>query len=895
MRVLRVLRLRARSLFRREAVDDELERELRLHFDQLVREQKEAGASEPDARRAARHAFGSPAATQEACRDTRRIGLIDDLLKDVRYASRLLARSPAFTLTAVLSLALGIGANTAIFSLIDTVLLRSLPVNHPEELVFIETVGTEDPARPGSRGATSGAPPYPCFERLRRETSSFGGTAAFATDDLRLQVDGRVEQVFGQVASGNYFDLLGLKPAFGRLFSMDDERLDPPVAVISYGYWQRRFGGDPAAIGRTISFRDRAFTIIGVTPRDFWGLQPGRRIDVTMPITQERNLLTSTGAWWFDAVARVRTGVTVARATSEADAVFQSFMRDYAKPGEFRAKYFDHLELLPASGGLDSLRLRFSGPLQALLLVSGLVLLIACANVATLLLARGAARSRELAIRIATGAGPGRLVRQLITETMLIFAAGSAASWFVAHAAIRGLTAFFAIGRNPVVLDVRYDWRLVVFTGLLTLVAGLVTGLWPAIRAIRADPNGAMKDGDAHAHGSRHGAAAGRLLVAGQAGLAVVLLVCASMFVKTMMHLRAVDLGFRPNHVLTMSLDPIVPGGAPQDWRQQFWERVLERVRRLPGVDEASLSVLTPLSGRDTGKLVTAPGLRAGGKSDRVIHVNHVSEDYFATFGIPLLEGRRFTVRDSANAPRVAIINEATARTWFHGRSALGQTLDFGDSSMHEIVGVARDAKHLSVREPAPRFAYIPLRQPADSLTRITLAVSSAQPVPSLARAVTREVQTVYANTLVSDVVSVEEQIDATLVSERLLSTLGSWFGALALTLAAIGLYGILSQAISRRRVEIGVRMALGASPRRIAASVFGAALLPVAGGIVAGVPAAIAAARLTRAVLFGVSPVDPSNYLFAAAILTTTAIVAAVVPARRACTIDLSETLRRE
>ncbi len=896
MRLLRRLRLRLRSIFRATAVDEELDRELTLHFEQLVREQMDAGLCEADARRAARHAFGSPVAAQEACRDTRGVGVIEDLVTDVRYTLRLLARSPAFALTAILSLALGIGANTAIFSLVDTVLLRALPVRHPEQLLFIETVGSDGPSHVGTqRGSANGAPPYPCFERLRRETSAFAGMAAFAADELRLQVDGRIEQVFGQVASGNYFEVLGLKPAAGRLLSLDDERLDPPVAVISYGYWQRRFGGDLGAIGKTITFRDRTFTIVGVSPRDFWGLQPGRQLDITIPITQERRMVNSTSAWWLEAVARLRGDATVERAASEANTVFQSFMREYGKPGEFPTKYLDHIELLPAARGLDTLRLRFSRPLQMLLLVSGIVLLIACANTAMLLQARGAARARELAIRVATGAGPGRLLRQMLTETMLLFVLGAAAGMLVAHVAAAGLTAFFAIGRNPILLDVRYDWRLAAYTGAITLGAGLLTGLWPALRALRADPHAAIRDGDVRTGGSRRGAAIGRLLVAAQAGLSIVLLVAASIFVRSMINLRAVDLGFEPSGTLTMSLDPVLGIHPGEAWRPQFWKQVLDRVRNLPAVSSASLSVLTPLSGRDTARLATPSGFRSARESERLIHVNHVSEDYFGTFGMRILEGRTFTHRDGPRAPPVAIINEAAARAWFGGRSAIGQTIDFGDSAVYEVIGVVHDTKHMSVREPAPRFAFIPLWQPLDVITRITLAVSSNEPTPTLARAVTRQAQRVYSDTLVSDVISVEEQVDATLVSERLLSALAGWFGALALALAAIGLYGILSQAIARRRVEIGVRMALGASPRRIASGVFGLALLPVAAGVMVGLPIAIAVARLARALLFGVSPVDPSSYLLAAAALAATATAAAWLPARRACTIDLAETLRRE
>jgi predicted permease len=549
--------LRLRSVFRRDRVDDELERELALHFEQLVREQMDAGLPEAEARRRARLAFGSPEAVTEGCRDARRFRRLEIVARDVRYALRLLARAPGFTATALISLALGIGVNTAVFSVVDAVLVRSLPVDRPHDLVFVQAAGTAGP---------SGAPPYPCFERFRAETTAFAGMAAFASDDLRIVIDGAVEQAFGQVASGNYFEVLGVKPALGRVFTAADEALDPAVAVVGYAYAQRRFGGAARAIGRTIAFRDRVFTIVGVTPPEFWGLQPGRQVDVTIPITQDRAAMADPGNWWFDAVARLRAGVPVREATTQANTVFQSFMRNEqrARPlgergdGDVTKKYFDHIELRPAAQGLERLRDRYSMSLYALTVVSALVLLIACTNLGSLLLVRGAARRHEFAIRLATGAGAGRLFSQLLTETLVLFAIAASIAPLVAQLATRALTGFFAIGRNPVVLDIRYDWRLIAFAVVVTLAAGVLTGVWPAIRAIRTDPQPAVKDGDHRVTGGKFGLAA-RMLVAGQVALAVVLLVAASLFVRTILNLRAVDLGFHPAGVLTMSIDPILP------------------------------------------------------------------------------------------------------------------------------------------------------------------------------------------------------------------------------------------------------------------------------------------------------------------------------------------------
>ncbi len=891
MRQLRLLRHRLRSLFHRDAVEDELARELSLHLEALTREQMAAGLDEVEARRAAASAFGRCDLVAEQCRDTRGVGLIDDLFKDARYALRLLSRSPGFAVTAILSLALGIGANTAIFSLVDAVLLRSLPVTRPEELVFLTVAGTE---------GRTGAPPYPCFERVRSEAPAFAGMAAFAADELRVEIDGAVEQVFGQVASGNYFDLLGVRPIAGRVMTLADETLDPAVAVVGYGFAERRFGRAAAAIGRTIVFKHRAFTIVGVTSPEFWGLQPGREVDVTFPITHDRTALLDSGAWWFDAIGRLRSGKTSEEARSQADTVFRSFMRDQGGSTETRKKYFDHVELAPASRGLDRLRARYSTPLYALSLVAVMVLLIACANTGCLLLVRGAARAREFAIRLATGASGQRLLRQLLTETLTIFALGAAAGVLVAHAAIQALLAFFAIGRNPVVPDVRYDWRLAAFAAAVTLIAALLTGLWPALRALRSQPQPVMKETDGRIGGAGRTGRAARALVAGQVALSLVLLVGAALFARTMVNLRAIDLGFTADSVLTMSVMPELEA------REPFWTQLLERIRAVPGVHSASLSVLTPLSGRDTGRDITVPGFEFRQDEDRMVHVNHVTEDFFRTFGMQLLAGRAFTSQDKAGGVAVAIVNEATVRAYFSGGSngaqgsmpvcgAIGATLRFGDARAYQVVGIVRDFKHMSLRENAPRFVFVPLWQPLDHPARMTLAIASDQPAPLLLRAVTREVHTLHANTLVSDVVGIQDQIDATLVSERLLSILATAFATLALGLAAIGLYGVLSYSVARRRAEFGIRLALGSQRRRIVWDVIRGVIVQVGVGVVIGLPAALASARAAEGLLFGVGPAAVTIYVTCASTLIAVAAIASWLPAWRACSTDPSEVLRCE
>jgi predicted permease len=869
MRRLRVLGLRLRSLLRRRAVENELERELAFHLEQLTREGLARGLSEAEARRAARRAFGALDLAREGCRDARRMGWLEDLAKDVRYGFRLLARSPAFTITAVVSLALGIGANIAIFSVVEAVLLRSLSVEHPRELVFVRGAGA------AGRGLS-----YRGFERLRAQASAFAGVAAMATDELRLEVDGAPEQVLGQVVSGGYFDTLGVKAAAGRLMTAADESLDPPVAVIGHGYWQRRFGGDRAAIGRTIFFSGRAYTIVGVTTAAFWGLHPGRQVEVFFPITGQGSALADPSGRWMEVVARLRPGTGVEEATAQASTIFRSFVGEQA-PGMAAPA---NLALVPAARGTERLRARFAQPLYLLALAAGTVLLIACANLGNLLLARGAARRRELAIRRATGAGAGRLLRQLLTETLLLFLLGGAAGLLLAHLAIQGLVGFFAGGRTPILLDVRHDWRLLLFAAGLTLAAGVITAWWPALRALRTDPQATMRSGGGTAAGS------GRLLVTGQVALSLVLLTGAAIFGRTMINLRAADLGFGGQRVLTMSLDVVGPG---QQARQPLWRQILERVRALPGVRAASLSVLTPLSGRNTGAVVAVPGFQPLGEAERLARLNHVSEDYFRTFGIELRRGRAFTTGDSQATSAVAILNEAAAVAYFGGREAIGETLVLGQERRYRVVGIVRNHKHLSVREPTPRQVFIPLWQPFDPISRITLAVASDQPPAALARAVAEQVRALQASTLVSDVIGMDAQIDATLLSERLLSTLATTFGALALILTAVGLFGVLSYAVARRRAELAIRMALGAPPTRIASDVLRQGLVQVGSGVLLGLPFALVLARAAEGSLFGVTAADPTSYALSAAVLLVVAALAAWLPAHRAGSIDPASTLR--
>jgi predicted permease len=883
-----VVRARFRSFWRRLRHRGQFERqvseEIAFHLEARAADlAARHGLSRDQALRRARLEFGSVGKYHEEVRASVGLRYIDELRSDLRYAARSLRQTPAFSIVAIFTLAFGVGANTAIFSLVDAVLLQTLPVERPHELVLLQS------ARPN---AAPGTPPYPWFERLRAGTDAFSGMAAFAGDELRVVVDGRVEQVFGQIASGSYFDVLGLRPAAGRLLTTDDERLDPPVAVLGYDYWQRRFNGDRSAIGRTMAFGNRVFSIVGVAPAGFHGLTPGRRVDVTLPIT-ESAAVTDIARWgWFDGVARLRSGISHEQATAQADAVLQSFLGDHPESTVLRRE--DRAVLPDASRGGNNLRNRFSTPLYLLMLAAGIVLLVACVNLANLLLARGAARAREFAIRLAIGSSPGRLFRQLITETLVLFLMGTAAGLLIADAIVGWLTGFFAIGRNPILLDVPFDWRRAAFAAALALSAGLSTALWPAWRAVRTHPVAAIKEGDVRLAGSRRLAVWSRLTVTAQVALSLVLLVASLMFVETLAGLRRVDLGFNGTRVLTMSLTPAFGGGTAPQARPLFFTRVLEAVRASDGVRAASLSVLTPLSGRDTGRGVAVAGFEPRSERDRMIRLNHVSEDYFRTFGIDLVAGRPFSARDGGGATKVAVVNEAAVRFYFAGRSPVGETLRFGDS-VYQVVGVVRDHKHRNLREVVPPFAYVPIWQPLDPMARITLAVSSDLPTATMARTVRAAVQAIHPDTLVSDVIDVQEQIAATLIGERLVSALATGFAALALLLAGIGLYGVLTCSVARRRAEFGIRLALGAPRARVAAGAVGDVMRQVAAGVAIGLPAALVTTRAAESLLFGVTAADPANYLIGAVVLLLVAGVASWLPARRASRVDPMVALRYE
>ena len=879
---------RVLGLMRRRQPDRDLEAEIAAHIDMAVEDNLRSGMGAEEARRAAMIRFGSRDCAKEEVRDQRGLQLLESFFKDVRYALRGMHRSPGFTAVVVLTLALGIGANTAIFSLVEAVMLRDLPVRDPQRLFLLKSVGSNLP---------KWAPPYPCFERLREQTQAFEGLTAFVAMELDVIVDGRAEHIPGELASSNYFDLLGVKPAIGRLLTAADDQLQPPVAVISHRYWQRHFGGDPSVIGKVISYKQLQLTITGVVEEGFTGMTPGRAADVMLPFTvQGPRMLRERWNWGYDAVARLRPGASIEQAQTQVDAVFQTYLAEVS-PATGRDPH-NHVALAAAGKGLNTLRSRFSKPLLALTALVGLVLLVGCANLASLLIARADSRQREFAVRIAIGAGRLRLLQQLISEILLLFTFGATCGIGFALWATRLVTRFMAVDGGPVVIEPHLNAGVMVFTACVTLLAALIAGVLPVLGAVRAASHSALHGSMNRTTDSPARMSIRQMLVVTQVTLSLILLIGTGLFVRTLANLDSLDPGFRARGVLMLNIAPVLymtPSGLSYtDERTDIvWAELLRRVRAMPEVRSASLAYLTPLSGRDRGVMVRVPGTDA----DPDIVLNHVSDGYFETFGIRVLAGRTFAVGDRAGAPKAAILNQAAAKFYFGDRSPIGSRIQIrgGRVDEYEIVGVVGDVKHLSLREETPRFIYIPLAQRRDPLRRLTLAIQTSGSPPALAISVEREVRQIGADILVSDVTTAERQLENSLRQERLLSTLSGFFGLLALTLSAVGLFGLIAHIVQQRTAEIGIRIALGAGPSSVVWMILRRNLLLVAVGVGAGVPTALIAVRPLESLLYGLKTTDAATVAMGVILMSVTAVTASYIPARRASRIDPIAALRND
>jgi putative ABC transport system permease protein len=888
-----------RASSQRDDFEREMQDEMRVHLELYQAELRRQGVPEAEARRRALAEFGSVEARKEECREAVGLRLFDELRGDVSYALRLLRRSPAFTLVALLSLGLGIGANTAIFSLIDTVLVKTLPVEDPQGLFFVDNSG-------GKSGGSNG-PPYPCFERLRDHNRFLSNIAAFDERLFKVSIDGVPERVRGQYASGSYFDLLGVRAAHGRLLTPADDAEpgrggpDGAVAVISDGFWTRRFARDPAVLGRSVQVGTQWVTIVGVTPPGFFGLQVGMPLDITLPMMFAGTGLQSTQSWWFSVIARPAPGATVEQARADLEVLWDAYLTEVGMPREKRG-YFSGIALVPAARGANELRRDYSEPLLIVMAIVGVVLLIGCANVANLLLARATARQDEMAVRLAIGASRGRLVRQLLTEGVVLVSLGAGAGLLFARWGVSFLIAVLSGPSEKVVLEPHFDLRVLGFTAAVSMATALLFSLAPALRATRVDAAkpGAAGGTTTHNH-------LGRALVVVQVTLSVLLLCGAALFLRTLHNLNSVPSGFDRDGVLTMQVEATVPGRTvppktPAEFRADHarlgavWSGFIERVREAPGVSSAAVATMNPVSGWFRGVRIAIHGPVRGPEKDRGISLNQVSEGYFETTGIRLLAGRSFTPRDRSGSLRVAILNQTAAREFFGDESPLGRQVNFPGQRVQdefEIVGIVADTRYKDLRTPDQRMAYLPLEQAIDPITTAIVAVRGPGDVTRLAPSIRAIATEIVPGGFVTGIATLEQQVEMSLVRERMLALLATFFAALALILACIGLYGVMAYGVVRRTREIGIRIAIGARQGSVIWMLVRETLLLVGIGAVLGTLASLTANTYIAAQLFGVTPRDPLAIVVALSILGLVTLVAGYVPARHASRIDPVRALR--
>jgi putative ABC transport system permease protein len=814
--------------------------------------------------------------------------MLDAISQDVRQAFRALRARPGFSAVAILSLALGIGANTAIFSLIDAVMLKSLPVNHPEELLQVtindQLLGYGNPL----------------WEALRDRQDVFSGIFAYGRWALNLSTGGEAHNVNGNFVSGQFFDTLGVHAALGRTLTVaDDQRGCPAVAMLSYGFWQREYGGRGDIVGKSISIDNHPVQIVGVTQAGFTGVVVGWEADVFVPLCAGKILYgeiillnRNTMPGWLLVIGRPKPGISPAQATARLKTLAPGIFRASFQPGQIgQAGYPQRtFDTAPAANGSSSLRNRYGSAIIVLMVVVGLVLLIACANLATLLLARGAARQREIAIRIALGSGRGRLIGRFLAESLMLSVIGAALGVLLARWGTHLFVAYF-----KAFLDLQPDTRVLAFTAGVTILTGLLSGLAPAWRGTRVDPQAAMKS---NARGSTEGCkfGLGKALVSAQIALSLLLVIGAGLMLSTFWKLISIDPGLAPEHVLLVSLD-LRNGNYPQDRRLLILREMLDRLRAIPGVSSASASAIIPMCGcRSTVNL----SLEGRPNDEVIVYFNRVSDRFFETLGTPLVAGRDFTAHDTLNSPQVAIINQSLAKKYFGARNPIGKYYRYREngtlSDPVEIIGVVKDAQYGGLRGDIPPTAYAAWSQGGGSSGLITYfqLLSAAEPPTTLTAGVRSAIAAINPN-VSFQFSTLQGRIDDSLDSERLLATLSGFFGALALLLATIGLYGVMSYNVARRRNEIGIRMALGAEQARVLRMILGEVALLVGTGLLVGLGAALATTRLVASLLYGLRPNDPVIFAVAAAVLAGVAFVAGYLPARRASCVDPMATLRDE
>jgi predicted permease len=885
---------RIRSLFARSVVERELDEELRFHFDRQVESYERAGLDRAEARRRARLEFGGFDQVKEEYRDALGTRLVDECWQDLRHAVRSISSNLTVSIVVVLSLALGVGANTAIFSLVNALLLRSLPVHDPDRLVLL---GDATPARAFSN---------PVWEQIRRRPGLVEGAFAWSPQPFNLTRQGEAQFVDGLFASSEFFDVLGVQAALGRTFTTADDRrgggADGPVAVISDGFWRRRFGGSPDAIGKPLMLGAVTFTVVGVTPPSFFGPDVGRRFDVAIPIGAEPLLLGANSALdmsarnWLRIMLRLKPEQSLDAASAALRGIHEE-IRAATMPGipvQMQGRYLDTpFGVTPASTGQSTLRAQYARPLVALMTIVALVLLIACLNIANVMLARADARRHEMSIRTSLGASRARLARLVLTEVAVLTGIGGLTGLALSRWMSALLVQQLSTRNNVVFLELTHDWRVLGFASAVAVLTAVLLGVVPAWQSARANAGDSLKErGRGSAGGGRSRVATG--LVVGQVALSLVLLVAAGLFVRTFASLSFRDVGFTKDRVLVVNVTaPMTQYTLPR--LVPVYERIREAVAALPGVERAALSDITPVAGSARENLIDIPGSGLP-ERERLVAVNVVSPGWFDTYGTRLLAGRDFGSTDRLNAPQVALVNEAFVRKYLGKDSPVGRTVAAGipgKQTNFEIVGVVEDAVYRSLRDPVPPTLYTPTTQRAAARPSVSVSVSMPRGSTAVTtRVIANAIQEVDPN-LVLQFTPLTEQVNAALNRERILALLSGFLGALALLLAGLGLYGLTAYAVGRRRAEIGLRIALGATAWSVIWLVVRRAGLMVATGIAGGAMLSLWASQFVLALVWGLEARDTATLVGAAVTLTVVGAVASWIPARQAARIDPIAVLR--
>jgi predicted permease len=892
---------RIQSLCRRGRLEAHLDEELRFHIEQLTESNIATGMNPKEARYRALKAMQGYEQKKEECRDARGVNWLENIARDVRYGVRMLRRSPVFTAVAILSLALGIGANSAIFSVIDTLLLRTLPVSHPEEL---RNLWLKMPERPQPFLS------YPMFQALEARNRVFTSLATWANHRFQMVSGDAVVHIDGQLVSGSYFSTLKIAPVQGRVFTAADDRpsggKDGPVAVISDRFWNRQYQRSPSVVGGNIVLDRIRFTVVGVMPPNFFGAEVGTHPDVWIPISfagrvDNSGCIAARNCWWLIVTGRMKPGVTAKQANAQLSAISSDVLQETMPPGwnaAWKKRYLSYIfSSDPGEQGWSFLRLQFSDPLLILMTLVALVLLIACANMANLLLARASARHREIAVRLSMGAGRARIIRQLLTESVLLSLAGGLAGTLFAFWLTHILIAFVSTQRHGPAqftrLELHPDWRMVLFTLGVALASGILFGLTPALRSTRVGIASSLKESAHNLRGAEGRFRSGRLILTIQTALSVLLVAAAGLFAGSLFRLLTLNYGFNPDDVsvIEVDTDKRPEKGAPL---AALYARILERANGLPGVRAASLSWFVPLSGGGWEETLHVPGKPDLPQSATVI--NLIGPRFFDVLQTRLLSGRQFDAGDTAAAEKVGILSELAAQRFFPRENPIGQHILLLGKPIR-IIGLAENMKHLSLRAKDSLELYLPYTQKADEVPSLsaTFLIKTQPGAPSPNSSFRAMLHNLAPDVPIGMTYTMDEQVDSSVGRERLMASLSIFFGCLALLLTSIGLYGILAYTVTRRTGEIGIRMALGARQSNVIWLVLRGAVGYVLGGIVIGAIAVLAASRVVASLLYGVRPNDPGNLAAAILALLFVTALAALLPSLRASRVDPAISLRQE